>query len=455
MDEVSLPALAERTSESIERLEEWQRRGLLTGHTDDVAADAERVRLIRFLLGRGFELEQIAQAHEQQDGLLDRFLTFLYPWGALPEYSFEELASKASIDPDLAQRLWNAAGLSHLEDAGGDEDVQTLAVLAMALDAGLPESAIVQLARVYVDSLRRVAEAEVRLFHFYVHERLRTEGLSGSDLTEATQELSRQLQAAVEPTVLYFHRKGWTSAVRDDLALHVAQELEDAEKSEVPGTLRAAVVFTDLARFTPLTEAMGDLAAADVVERFSEIVRTATSHWHGRVVKQIGDEFMLVFFEPRSAVACALEIDERATNEAQFPAVRSGAHWGEVLYREGDYVGATVNIASRLAAQATAHELLITSTLSDMADNLVEAECVPIGQRALKGLSQELELCVVRRKTEALVERLVDPVCGMELGPGDVVARLDVAGGTEVFCSNECLQLFVAAPERYATSQDG
>jgi adenylate cyclase len=448
---VSLQTLAERTGEPVERLEEWRRRGFLTGHVSDVAADAEKVRLIRFLLGRGFKLEQIAKAHDQQDNLLDRFLTFLYPWGALPEYSFDEIANKASIDPELAQRLWTAAGLSQLEDAGGEEDVRTLAVLAMALDAGLPESAIVQLARVYVDSLGRVAEAEVRLFHFYVHERLRADGLSGPELTEATQALSRQLQAAVEPTVLYFHRKGWTSAVRDDLALHVSQELESAEAPEVPGTLRATVVFTDLARFTPLTEAMGDVAAADVVERFSEIVRTATNRWHGRVVKQIGDEFMLMFFEPRSAIACALEIDEQATNETQFPAVRSGAHWGDVLYREGDYVGTTVNIASRLAAQATAHELIITSTLSDMVENRPDAECVAIGRQALKGLSQELELCVVRRKTEALVERLVDPVCGMELDPGDVVARLDVAGGTQVFCSNECLQLFVATPDRYAT----
>lgn len=448
MDEAALERLAGRTGEPLARLREWQERGLIRGD-DDAVADAERVRLIRFLLGRGFDVELIARANAEQDGLLDRALTLLYPWSPLPEHSLDEVAATARIDSSVAQRLLTAAGLSDRTDGASEDDVQALGVLAAALDAGLPEPAILQLVRVYVDSLQRVAEAEVRLVHFYFHERLRAEGLSEPELTGATRDLSDQLQAAVEPTVLYFHRKGWTTAVRDDIALHVAQAADDSEASKVPGQLMAAVVFTDLARYTPLTEAMGDAAAAEVIERFSDIVRTATSACQGRVVKQIGDEFMLVFYEPRAAVECALAIDERATEESNFPAVRSGAHWGEVLYREGDYFGATVNIAARLGAQAAAHELVVTSTVAKAAGPFPDAEIVSMGRRKLKGLSEEPELCMIRSSRHGPSGRLVDPVCGMGMPADQVVARLEIGGELRAFCSNECLERFVAAPDRY------
>ena len=52
---------------------------------------------------------------------------------------------------------------------------------------------------------------------------------------------------------------------------------------------QAAVVFIDLSSFTPLAEAMGDATAAEVLERFSNIVRRSVGAFDGRVVKQIGD----------------------------------------------------------------------------------------------------------------------------------------------------------------------
>lgn len=447
--ELSLEELAARTGEPAARLREWQAIGLVGRDGRFDATDGERVRLIRFLLGRGFDIDAIARADAAQDGMLDRFLTLAFPEGRLPTYSLAELAEKAGSDPELVRRLWNASGLTESGDAAGDDDVESLRRLATALDAGLPETALMQMVRVYADSLRRVAEAETRLFHFYVHERLQAEGLSGQELTETTEAASDQLIAIVEPAILHFHRKGWVSAVRDDLALHVAQEAGLAEVSDVPGTLAVGVLFADLSRFTPLTEVMGDAAAAEVIERFTTIVRTAVGAWHGRVVKQIGDAFMLVFFEPRAAIACALEIEERAADEPHFPAVRMGAHWGEVLYREGDYVGSTVNVASRVADAAEPHELLVTATLRKAVGELPDVEFVPRGTRALKGMAEELELYAARRGLEVSREKLVDPVCGMELHPEEVAARLDVAGEIRAFCSAACLQLFVTTPERY------
>lgn len=232
--------------------------------------------------------------------------------------------------------------------------------------------------------------------------------------------------------------------------LHLAEGAGLLPTGDVTGQLPMAVVFVDLSRFTPLTAAMGDLAAAHVLHRFSDLVREAVGRWGGRVVKQIGDAFLLVFPEPRSAVASALEIERRAAAEEQFPAVRSGIDWGRVLHREGDYVGSVVNTAARLAAQAERHQVLVTAAVRDESTGLADTEFAPLGTRQLKGLVEPLELFEARRVDGARRQRkAVDPVCGMELGEDEAPARLSLGGKDRAFCSEACLRQFMAAPERY------
>jgi adenylate cyclase len=236
--------------------------------------------------------------------------------------------------------------------------------------------------------------------------------------------------------------------------LHVAEEAGLLPPSDVPGQLRAAVVFIDLSSFTPLAEAMGDATAADVLERFSRMVRTSVAAYGGRIVKQIGDAFMLVFQDARSAVACTLEIDAEAAKEPQFPAVRAGMQWGDLLYREGDYVGSNVNIAARLASEADRHQVLVTADVRKEAAGTPGIEFSRLGKRALKGLGGRFELFTARRTGEDRTsEKQVDPVCGMDLRPEEIAARLTIEGEERAFCSEACLRRFVATPEQYATQR--
>jgi class 3 adenylate cyclase/YHS domain-containing protein len=283
-----------------------------------------------------------------------------------------------------------------------------------------------------------------------VHERLRAAGLSLDETDGLTEAASQQVLPLAEPAVLYFHRRALARAWREDLVTHLEQSAGLLDKVEVPGQLRAAIVFVDLSSFSALAEAMGDEAAAGVLNRFSELVREAVHRSHGRLVKQIGDAFMLVFPDPTSAIACALAIESRAAAEGQFPAVRSGVHWGSVLYREGDYLGSNVNIAARLAAEAQRHQVLVTAAVRTAARALPEVEFVPLGKRRLKGLSEELELFEAYPGGVASTVRIVDPVCGMELQPQEVAATLSMGGEERAFCSEECLRRFTAASERYA-----
>lgn len=218
-----------------------------------------------------------------------------------------------------------------------------------------------------------------------------------------------------------------------------------------PGTMQRAVLFTDLASFTPLTDAMGDAEAAAVIARFSLIAREVTAKHEGRVVKQIGDEFMLVFPDVARALRCALDIESATKREPSFPAARSGLNWGDVLYREGDYLGTTVNVASRLAGEAGRHQVLLTGQARRRVRG-DEFAFARLGARRLRGVAEEIELFEARPHGPPGSGKIVDIVCGMEMAPAEVAARLTFAGREFAFCSDNCLRLYVAAPERYGAS---
>jgi YHS domain-containing protein len=121
-----------------------------------------------------------------------------------------------------------------------------------------------------------------------------------------------------------------------------------------------------------------------------------------------------------------------------------------VLYREGDYLGATVNVAARLADIARRHQVLVTEAVRREVGDLPGVTFVPLGARPLKGLSGQVGLFEAAARTiEGVSERSQDPVCGMELQREEVVARLSIDGTERSFCSDECLRRFVVAPERY------
>ena len=78
------------------------------------------------------------------------------------------------------------------------------------------------------------------------------------------------------------------------------------------------------------------------------------------MIKTIGDEILFVADDPRAAAEVALQVTERGADEDdQFPQVRAGIAYGDVVSRLGDVFGPTVNIASRLTSVARPGTVLV------------------------------------------------------------------------------------------------
>ena len=452
---LSLEELSRRTGEPVEHLAEWQALGLVgSAEVEGFGPkDVERARLVRLFLQRGIALEAIVPWARSER--MERYLELVDPPPPGPVWPRDEAATEVGLDPEFVRQVSEAVGLADGGDMVMAEDLEIFRRLRIALDAGFPPHAIIQFARVIADSLGRIAETEARLFRFYIFEPLRAAGLSPGELDEATRRASALTLPLTKPVILYLRKRAAARALREDFVMELAELVGLDAVGTLPGELAAAVMFTDLAGFTSLAEAMGDLKAAEVLDRFSGLVREVVAMVQGRIVKQIGDAFLLIFSAPRTALTCALEIERRAAAIPQFPALRSGIHWGRVLYRDGDYVGANVNLAARVVDAAERHQVLVTAEVRRAADGLEGVAFVRLGPRRLKGLAEPLELYAARPAGPAPRARRIDPVCRMELGEAEVAARLALDGTERVFCSEACLRKFVAAPERYTAPSDG
>jgi class 3 adenylate cyclase/YHS domain-containing protein len=441
--ELSIDELAACSAETADDVRGWQDDGLLAtaGLT---LRDVERIRLIRALERRGLSHELIVTAFRNHADVIDSFLDEF----SIPEVT--EVASAAEeltgfdLDSALLERVLAAGNMQDAAREPTFEDLVALRTVRFALQSGFPEDPLLQLIRVYRDALGRVADAEVRLFHIHVHQGLYAQGLRGAELAAATNAAGKGMGELIEPTLLYFHRKAWKDALRDDLVLHVLEELGIGEPDGAEGRIWRAVVFTDLSSFTPLTDVMGDATAAAVLDRFSTRIRAITRSTSGTVVKQIGDSFMTVFLNAGSAVTATLELLLQLREEPQFPAIHAGIHYGPLLYREGDYVGGSVNVAARLLTQAGPNEIAVSGPARRDAATLANAYFEPRGFRSVKGLADPIEVFTAHGTDHTASTRKTDPICGMQLRDEEIAARTSIGTEEYVFCSTTCMGLFAA-----------
>ncbi|MFL5819468.1 MAG: adenylate/guanylate cyclase domain-containing protein [Solirubrobacteraceae bacterium] len=149
-------------------------------------------------------------------------------------------------------------------------------------------------------------------------------------------------------------------------------------------------LFADLCGYSLLTELDGDEAAAELAIRFaSEVTRIAEEHG-AEVVKSIGDAVMVHCSNAAEAIELGLRLHREMGTGAEieaFPPIHSGIHSGPALNRAGDWWGATVNVAARVAAAAEAGQLLVTEATKQAAEETRRTHLRELGHQRLKNIS--------------------------------------------------------------------
>jgi class 3 adenylate cyclase/YHS domain-containing protein len=217
------------------------------------------------------------------------------------------------------------------------------------------------------------------------------------------------------------------------------------------GAAASTFLFADMAGFTALTEAHGDDHAADAAAEFCDRVRELVGP-EVTVIKAIGDAVMCSSASAAAAIDAALRITGSFGGEHGALHVRVGMHTGPAVERDGDWYGATVNVAARVAALAAGGEVLLTESTAAAAGELPGVGLRKHGVHELRHVSQPVT--VLRALSEsgtASAEMDVDPVCHMVVDPGRAAGVLEYRGRAYRFCSLECAGSFARDPERYSS----
>jgi len=392
MPELTLTDVARRLDLPPATLRRWVKDGIVPlGNGRWTPAAVAHARIIARLRERGHALDELREA-ARSGRLAYGYLEDLFPVAART-CTLEEAVKETGLEPALIERIWSTAGFSSDSlDRIDEEDLQLLRYMATVLDAGFPLVAFLQLVRVYGQALAQIADAEVKLFHLYVHEPLMRDGVPGLEIAEEMEGLAAQLLPLASPIMDRVHQRALQHFVSQDVVGH----LETEGAGENLGRLRVAIAFADLAGYTRLTEEAGEEEALDIVERFVvEVEETLPED--ARVIKTIGDEVMVVGADPSALVDWAVGFQE--LNAGRRPLPRIGIHCGEALYRDGDYYGRAVNLASRVGARAAGGEVLATRPVVEAAGPHLTFE--PIGEVKLKGFKEATDLFLARQSEPA------------------------------------------------------
>jgi adenylate cyclase len=350
-------------------------------HDPDAPSAVERLALIGLALEHGASVDEVRSALAQNR--LHTLAGERAVLGATKRATLNELAANAGTDPEFSVHLWRALGFADpgLEPfvcSEADEGVLSLfGVLAEVFD----RDTALQIARTAGASLARMADAAIGAVRARVEAPIRVRGGDDIDVARAFVALATDLVPRLYPMIEAVHRRHLAQAGRR----FTLWEYAATETS----TAFAIVGFADIVGFTARTQALSPGALDELVRSFEDIVLNALSIPDGRLVKLIGDEAMFVVGSAEDASRIAQTITRAMEESPDLPQVRIGLAAGELLVREGDVFGPTVNRAARLVTLAEPGRTLMDS---EVASRLRSRKAESLGSRTVAGFDVPLEV---------------------------------------------------------------
>lgn len=335
--------------------------------------------------------------------LIDLLEVFLL--GSSPTLTGPEIADQVGIDMEVARERWRSLGFSAVDDeevAFTEADLRAMQHTERLHELGLvddtDEAALI---RALGRSFARLAEWQLDLVG-------RSIDLESTDSQELI-DLVAKTTPVIEEVMNYVWRRHLV-AVGTRKLLAAKRRIEAAEAGpneagedtgddtgagEWIGT-PMAVGFADIVGYTKQSRELTQREIGELVDRFEHAALQIVSGHEGRIIKTIGDEILFVVDDPAAAARIALELTECHLEDEDFPELRVGIAYGEVLPRLGDVFGPTVNVASRLTGIARPGRVLCDRDLAEELEGDESFRLRRLRRTSVKGY-RRLEPVSVRR----------------------------------------------------------
>lgn len=138
-----------------------------------------------------------------------------------------------------------------------------------------------------------------------------------------------------------------------------------------------------------------------VIERLrairSDILKPTITGAGGRIIKTMGDGFLIEFTSPVDAVRAAIDVQGQMAEREQGPEdqrlrFRIGVNLGDIVEDDGDVLGDGVNIAARLEALSAPGGACISRTVHDQLRGKIDAELTPMGPQKVKNIPDPIDV---------------------------------------------------------------
>jgi adenylate cyclase len=388
-----LADLAGVTEGEVERLADLGILAARDGTGPFLEADVPKVRLAVACERAGLPMEGIASA-VRAGRLSFAFLegTPFRRWAFRSGRTYRQVSQDTGIPLETLGAVLEQMGYARVgpDEPMREDELDVVPLVAHGLSSGILDPAwLARLGRAHVEGLRLIATAWGDVYQARFEGPVLAAGGDQRAAMERAARLSIDFLPLGDPALLaMYHRQEellWT----EGLVERIEHELEQAGILGRPGRV-PAMLFLDLVGYTRLTEERGDAAAAALAESLAVLVdRSARAHG-GVPVKWLGDGVMVHYRTPAGAVGSALELVEQLP-EAGLPPAHVGVAAGPVVVQGGDYFGRTVNLASRVAAQAQAGQVLVTTAVAQ-AWHGDGVSFIDLGDLRLRGFSAQVRV---------------------------------------------------------------
>jgi class 3 adenylate cyclase len=154
-------------------------------------------------------------------------------------------------------------------------------------------------------------------------------------------------------------------AVHTGSAERIDARIRERSKRTESRRVLTTLLFTDIVDSTGHAERLGDTRWRSLLEEHKLAVRRELSRYNGTEIDTAGDGFFVRFDSPAQAIEAA-RAAVRATARLDIK-IRAGIHAGECELKGNRLAGMAVHIAARVQAAAQPGEVLVSSTVKDLA----------------------------------------------------------------------------------------
>jgi adenylate cyclase len=405
MDVLSREMLASLAGCDDDRLQQIEQLRIIeAGAAGYAGSDVSRLRLVLALNDAGIALETLAEGLRRQVVSLDFASQLMFEPVTISQTPLSAALERSPLDLEKLNALHSSAGLPPMSPVRAlrEDDLEFIRLVAECVALGASGDGMHRVLRVFGQSMRRCVDTMRDLFRSEVEAPMLQAGLGHREVLAAGAAKRLELQRIGMRMLFLLQRRLLEEAVFDNVVGRLQEALRgvgddrwlDAEADRpLP-----AVAFADLSGFTALTQDIGDLKAAEKAAGFEALAQRLCSNFGGRIVKPLGDGVMMLFPDSGAALRTALSLVEQSAAH-DLPDVRVGVATGQVVPRDGDIFGQTVNLAARIAAAAAPSQILACrSTHGDAAGNFDATDFIPLAPLSLKGLPEPVPLYSVMRR---------------------------------------------------------